>query len=250
MMINLLKYLLLPPAIQAIAVLFGLLLIWLGRRFLGGMLVFFAGASLWLLGLPVVSYSLQQSLEHFPPVSIEALSSADVIVVLGGGRAYDGSEYGWPDAPSEQTISRLAYSAFLQRESGLPMLLTGGRVYGEDYSEAELMQRLLKSGFDLSAEWIEGRSRNTYENAAFSAEMLREAGLSQVVLVSQAWHLNRAVPVFEAQGLQVLPAPIQYATPPPEGLVRWLPTAYYFRQSAQALHEKLGLLVYQLMKRI
>ncbi|WP_417584882.1 YdcF family protein [Nitrincola sp.] len=250
MMINLLKYLLLPPALQALTVLFGLLLIGLGRRFLGGLLVFFAGLSLWLLGLPVISYSLQQSLEHFPPVSMEAVSSAEVIVVLGGGRAFDGAEYGWPDAPSEQTISRLAYSAFLQRQSGLPILLTGGRVYGEEYSEAELMQWLLKSGFDLSADWVEDRSRNTYENAAYSAEMLRQAGLSQVVLVSQAWHLNRAVPVFEAQGLQVLPAPIQFATPPPEGLVSWLPTSYHFRQSSQALHEWLGLFVYRLMKHI
>ncbi|KGK40932.1 hypothetical protein LH51_18370 [Nitrincola sp. A-D6] len=244
-MLNLLKYLLLPPAIQALAVLFGLLLIWLGRRFVGGLFVLAAGLSLWLLGLPVVSYSLQQSLEHFPPVSLESVSSADVIVVLGGGRAFDGAEYGWPDAPSEQTISRLAYSAFLQRETGLPILLTGGRVYGEHYSEAELMQWLLNAGFDLNAEWVEDRSRNTYENAAYSAEILREAGLSQIVLVSQAWHLHRAVPVFEAQGLQVLPAPIQFTTPPPEGLVRWLPTAYYFRQSAQALHEWLGLFVYR-----
>ncbi|KDE39303.1 putative membrane protein [Nitrincola lacisaponensis] len=242
---SLLKYFALPPGIQVLMLLVGVLLWMFGRRGSGTCMVLLAAVSLWILGLPLVSHQLQRSLEIYPAVSLDSLD-ADAIVVLGGGRAFDGAEFGWLDAPSEQTLSRLNYAAFLHRQTGLPVLVSGGRVHNEAQSEAELMQQVLQASFALQATWVEDRSRTTYENAFYSARMLQADGVQRVLLISQAWHLRRAVPVFEQQGLEVIAAPIQFSTPPPEGWVRWIPTAYYYRQSAQGLHEWLGHGVYQL----
>lgn len=246
-MVNLLKYLVLPPVMQILLILMGLLLLHRYRR-LGLLCLWLAVGSLLLLSLPLVSYQLQRGLEIYPPVTRAQMQQAEVIVVLGGGREYSGSEFGWSDAPSEKTISRLSYAAFLQRQTGLPLLLTGGRVHGEAQSEAELMQQLLQASFGIRAVWLEEQSRTTHENARYTAELLQQTGISRILLVSQGWHLARAVPVFEAQGFVVIPAPIQFASPPPAGLIRWIPRSYYLDRSTQALHEWMGRLVYALYR--
>ncbi len=211
---------------------------------MGILLISISLTSLLVLSLPLVSHALVKPLESFAPVDLEKLEDGQVIVVLGGGRAYTGREFGWPDAPSQPTISRLNYAAWLGRKTGFPLLLTGGRVHQEKISEAQLMNWTLQESFGLEARWLEEKSRTTHENALFTADLLQKEGYGRILLVSQAWHLARAVPVFEAQGLTVTPAPMQFSSPPPEGWIRWIPRAYHLKKSTQALHEWLGRLVY------
>ena len=141
---------------------------------------------------------------------------------------------------TKATWRRLAYAAHLHRLSGLPLMVSGGRMHGEKRAEATLMKLALRDSFGLEPTWVETQSRNTAENARFSAAMLQQAGIHRVALVSQAWHLPRAVREFEAAGISVLPAPTDFASPPPDSLWAWLPRAYHLRQSSQALHEWLG----------
>jgi len=58
--------------------------------------------------------------------------------------------------------------------------------------------------------WIEPDSLNTYENALFSAEILRDHDVDTVLLITSAMHMPRSVPLFEAQGITVIPAPADY----------------------------------------
>ena len=102
------------------------------------------------------------------------------------------------------------------------------------------MAAALRETFDVPVRWLEGESRNTAENARFSASMLGGAGVERVALVSQAWHLPRATAEFERAGLGVIPAPTEFASAPPPGLHGWIPRAYHLQQSTQALHEWLG----------
>lgn len=247
-MLNLLKYLLLPPLLNILLLLAGLLLLWLQKRRLAIGLVGCSSLLLLVLSLPLVSHALMKPLEIHPPLDTTQLQPDQVLVVLGGGREYTGAEYGWDDAPSEATISRLNYAAYLHRVSGLPLLVTGGRVHDEAESEAELMARLLETSFGIKTRWQEEQSRTTHENALFSAEILKQQGINEVVLISHAWHLARAVPIFEAQGLKVVPAPLQFSSPPSHGLIRWIPRSYHLNKSTQALHEWLGRMVYSFYK--
>jgi uncharacterized SAM-binding protein YcdF (DUF218 family) len=66
------------------------------------------------------------------------------------------------------------------------------------------------------------------------------------VLVTHAWHLRRAVPLFEAQGFDVVPAGTQFSRGSLDTLFDVLPTHTGLRDSTFALHEWLGILWYKL----
>ncbi len=248
MLLHSLKYLLLPPIVNVLMVVVGLLL-WKRRPRLGIATVTLGLATLLVLATPWASYWLRTGLEPYAPPSPEALSRSEAIVILGGGRDYGAPEFGWGDAPNNATWRRLAHGAWLARRSDRPILVTGGRVHDEAIAEATLMANALRQAFGLDVAWIEDASRTTAENAELSAAILQDADIHTILLVSQAWHLPRAVPEFTRAGLEVIPAPTDFASQPPPGIVAWIPRAYYLRHSTQALHEWLGRAVYALKAR-
>jgi transposase len=65
---------------------------------------------------------------------------------------------------------------------------------------------LLETDFRLSARWREDRSTTTYQNALYSAEMLRRAGIPTALVVTNCWHMARALWSFRAVGYGLLPA--------------------------------------------
>ncbi|HEX8987078.1 MAG TPA: YdcF family protein [Rhodocyclaceae bacterium] len=236
---KLLSALLLPPAGPILLALWGL---WLSRRHPRSGRAVAAAALLGMLALSFwpVAGALMRALEDQPPVGGQELARAQAIVVLGGGKYEAAPEYGG-DTVGLSTLARLRYAAFLQKRSALPVLVTGGALDG-GRPEAEVMKEAMERDLGGKVRWVEGASLDTADNARFSAPLLRAAGVSRIALVSDAWHLKRAVPLFHAQGLEVLPAPTGFTTPAAATLDRWLPSAGAFEASAQALHEWLGLL--------
>src|SRR5690554_4539950 len=134
-----LKYLLLPPVINALLILAGLAAG--ARRLTGGLLIALGLASLLVLATPIASHALRQGLEPPPLSGPAALRGEGAIVILGGGRDYQSPEFGWGDAPSNPTWRRLAYGAWLQRGSDWPILVTGGRVHRSEEHTSELQSR-------------------------------------------------------------------------------------------------------------
>ncbi len=243
-----LKTLLLPPAVN----LLGLLLaFWLWRRHsrLAMLLAVGSFGSLLALSMPGVALQLQQLQvvhEAIRPAEARAFG-AGAIVVLGGGRNLAAAEYGGRDQPGSLSLQRLRYAAYLHGKTGLPLLVTGGRVAGEQQSEAELMRDTLQTSLGTPVRWLEPHSRTTFENAAFSAQILADAGIRRVILVTSATHMQRSVGLFEQRGLQVLPAPTGLWSPPRvDPVAMWLPHAEALLVSSMILHEQLGLLWYRL----
>lgn len=100
------------------------------------------------------------------------------------------------------------------------------------------MQAVLASlGVPLAAMVLEERSRNTRENARFSAAVLLPQGRARVLLVTSALHMPRAVALFEAQGFAVLPAATDHTGRSPPGALGWLPDAGALEGSGSALKE-------------
>ena len=60
------------------------------------------------------------------------------------------------------------------RQTGLPILATGGSVMGNTVPEAVLMKEALELEYGVKVRWVEDRSRNTLENALYSAANARE----------------------------------------------------------------------------
>ncbi|HAK93275.1 MAG TPA: YdcF family protein, partial [Massilia timonae] len=98
---------------------------------------------------------------------------------------------------------RLRYAAHLHRRTGLPILVSGGAPGPGAMSLADAMAAALREDFGVPVRWVEGRSRNTAENAMFSAALLRPEKVGRVLLVTDAMHMERARTVFQRGGLQV-----------------------------------------------
>ena len=194
-----------------------------------------------LLAMPAVGNALLRSLE-VEPVQPEQLKQAQAIVVLGGGRYREAPEYGG-DTVREETLVRARYAAKLQRQTGLPVLVTGGKPDATGLSEAETMRRVLMQELGVPVRWAEGASRNTLENARDSAphpatQQHPNRGPGHPQLAHAPRH-----PQLPIHRPDRLPAPTRYYRETPTPL-DWLPSRY--EESRWAIHEWIGLVWYRL----
>ena len=234
-----------PPFFLVILAFIGL---YLTRRHprSGRALASLALLALITLSLPPVSEALMRGLETWPPIPEQQLSRAQAIVILGADVNYDAPEYGG-DTVGKQSLERLRYGVRLQKKTGLPILATGGAPFGGN-PEADLMKKTVEQDFGGQVRWVETASRDTADNAAFSASILLSVGYTRIVLVSHAWHLRRATELFEQYGLEVLPAPTGFTTSSGSLFTEILPTAKALATSSAALHEWMGILFDKLTK--
>lgn len=240
---KLLTALALPPAGPLLLAALGLLLMRRRPRF-GKALAWSGLVLLWLLSTPVVTRPMLTSIENVPPLDFAQAKGAQAIVVLGGGSYLAAPEYGG-DTVNSRTLERLRYAARLQRETRLPILVSGGAPLG-GVPEAHNMQAALEKEFGVKVRWAEDASADTRGNAHLSAPMLREAGVKRVLLVTHAWHMRRALGEFAAAGLDAIPAPTGYGTGAPPTLLDFLPSPGGLWAGRIALNEWLGQLVQRL----
>ena len=236
---------LLPPL--ALLCLFGLgLLLLRRRRKLASALLVASFALLWLSSTPYVAEGALHLLEsQTQPVDLQR-QPADAIIILGGGSYANAPEYGGQDTVSYQTLERLRYAARLQRQTGLPLLVSGGKPEGNTLSEAEQMKRALEQDFQAPVRWVEAGSDNTAENARHSFELLQANGIRKIYLVTHAWHMPRAAAVFRRTGFEVVDAPTAFTTRYRIDVLAFLPRAESLRDSKIFVHEVIGLLWYRL----
>jgi uncharacterized SAM-binding protein YcdF (DUF218 family) len=238
---------LLPPASLFLAMAVG----WLLRRRwprMGRSIILVTVILLYTLCTPIVASFLLRSLEPDPVVSLPPPPGTGAIVVLGGDADSDGREFGG-DSAGVLTLTRIRYAAILQRRTGLPVLITGGPLHDGGPPVSILMQHVLTDELDIPVRWVEDASRNTWENALFTAQMLRHDNIKKILLVTNAWHMPRAKAAFLANGLQVIPAPTGFTAWPGDIASALLPDAKALPNSAYAIHEMIGLVWYRLYYR-
>lgn len=237
------KSVLLPPGF-IIALFAVALIVMVWRRRLGVLIVALSLSLLLLCSLPVVARRLAGEVEPAHSLTSSELKSsgAGAIVVLGCGRNAAAPEYGG-DVPAACTLVRLRYGVRLHAKTGLPLLVSGGRVWNESQSESALMAKTLRRDFGISPNWVEGRSRNTWENALYSAGMLKEAGIDSILLVTYALHMKRAAWSFRQMGITVTPAPtyFQSRSGRSPSWLNWLPSAKAMLLTHDAVREMIGM---------
>jgi len=242
---NLFGAFLLPPLNLLLIGLVGLIISRSQPR-TGRILVISSFMLLWLCSTPYFSDSAIHLLENQARVVNLKSQTADAIVVLGGGTYFHAPEFDGDDTVKSQTLVRLRYAAKLQRETGKPILVTGGKPLGNSSSEAQQMKSVLEKDFHVPVQWIEGSSDNTLENARFSYTLLHKAGIKRIYLVTHAWHMPRSVMAFQAAGFEVVPAPLAFTTLYKTNLLSFIPNAESLNNSAIFMHELIGLLWYRL----
>lgn len=238
---------LMPPGIFILGLV---LVLWRIRKLktpvkgLLGMITFF----FYVFSTPYVGDTLLKTLEYqyIPPQKAEG----DVIVMLGGGATLDTPDIDGLGHLSGSAANRLLTAARLQRNLGVPVVLSGGQVYKDSGTEALICKRILE-GLGISADKIivEDASLNTAQNAAYVKKVVLARGYTRPILVTSAFHMERSVLQFTKQGLAVQPFPTDYFTSRESkmNINKLVPSADAFRNSYIVLHEYLGILAAKVM---
>lgn len=206
------------------------------------LLVMSTCAGAWLLVTPL------ENLER--PLLETKNTGAQAIVVLSAGSLAINPEYDNTAIPDYIALGRIRYTAKLYRDTGLPILATGGSGNKtiKDDSFALSMVRVFEYEFGIPVKWHEDQSTNTRENADYTAKILKNEGVTHILLVTDAMHMRRARMVFERAGLRVTSAPTLFFSRDEIGLFSYLPSAEGLRRSHYAMYEWLGLAWYWMRK--
>jgi uncharacterized SAM-binding protein YcdF (DUF218 family) len=161
--------------------------------------------------VPVGQWLIVPIEQRFPERR-ELPDRVDGIIVLGGGVDV-GPSIGREHLELNGAAERLTVSADLAKTFPSAMLLYSGyrgRLI-EETSEAPDIQRFyMRLGIEPERIMLEGKSRNTFENAVFSKELAKPAEGDVWLLVTSAWHMPRAVGIFRKIGWSVVPVPVDF----------------------------------------
>ena len=246
-----------PLGFASLLLLFTLIF-WKKRR-IAVVFVFVALALLFLGGNKFVAFSLARSLE-WQYLPAKAPQKADVIVVLGG--ATEPALAPRPEVELNAAADRLFHGAALYHQGVADhILLSGGDI---DFltlsstSPASDMESIMEMlGIPASAMWLQGKSQNTYEDALYSCQMVKEKGARSIVLVTSAIHMPRAVGVFKKQGCDVIPSPADFTVTQAawanlwssdwqEFLINLVPNYSNLSLTTKSLKEYIGWVTYRL----
>ena len=212
-----------PSTLIAIIFVAGLFLAARGKR--SGLPVLFFGVSLYLIaGFSPLANWLLTPLENRAQIGMsDPVDGAAGIIVLGG--ATGGARiFGDRRVILNEAADRMVEAVRLaQQYPDLPVIFSGGSGElirnSDDESEAELARRFFAS-FKIMPPRLrfEDRSRNTRENAVFTAKLLQPQRDQRWVLVTSASHMPRAKALFEAQGFRIISRPGDFRISGPRDL--------------------------------
>ncbi len=227
----------LPPGIFIIAFTLASILV---RRFKKAL--FLAALILWFLSSYIGAYTLLSPLEKktFPTPQAKPVA----VVVLGAG-----DTNGAANLPTNATgTKRILWGLMEATKKGLPLIYTG---YENEYAKATIRQ--IADSFNLPFKEcnklqpgcyiIEGKSKDTYENAKFTKRLFSRFGIKKptVILVTSAFHMPRSYALFRYFGFTPIVSKTDYKLDEEPDIWNILPRIDNYHASYYALHEYLGL---------
>ena len=202
---------------------------------------------LYFMSIPVGAHLVTGPLETRYSVQLPPDDEPAAVLVLGGGSSVD--ESGACVQPSPFSLERVfsAVKIARVRKGRTVLVLAGGDVFGaSDRSEAAVLGDAVRDMGWRGEVVLEEESRNTAENMEYSARMISELGLSRVIIVTNAFHMPRAMRLAEhyMAGMQLYPAPGPLHTDPlVRGISSFLPSSASLNASCAGIRERIGMLV-------
>lgn len=233
-----------PPGFFVFLLLVASLWLLAHRRTGPALASFLLASVMWLAAAAPVADYLLRSLETRHPLS--ARIDGDVIILLGSAVYAGAPDMDGTGAPNAEACERLLTAARLHRRTGLPVILSGGRVYADQDLMGPVYRRFLVAlGIPHDRIFLENKSRNTYENARYSWDLCRQNGYRHPLVVTHAVHMPRAMFCFRQLNVPAIPVPCGFRT--------WEGQEYHwssflprsFDGIAMALHEYFGLWAYR-----
>ncbi|RUZ06139.1 YdcF family protein, partial [Mesorhizobium sp. M7A.F.Ca.CA.001.09.1.1] len=242
-----------PLNLAIFLLLAGLLAVTIGRRRLaaaGSVLAFLILAlSAWTSLGAMMLNPLEERFQR-PPLP----EKVDGIVVLGGG--FEGAiNLARGGYELNSSGDRMVETAILARRFPTAKVVVSGgtgALFLDGEGDAATAPRLLTAlGVAADRMILENKSRNTYENAVFTKELVTPKPGETWLLVTSAFHMPRAKALFDKAGFATVPWPVDYRTSGREGvgLFRDNP-ADSLQATTMAIREWIGLFAYWLSGRI
>lgn len=167
--------------------------------------------SLYLFGNPILFkwYANAWDIEPYK----QGNEKYSAVIVLGGFISQDENGKGFFNDSKDRFIQG---TRLLANHTASHLLMTGGNgsLNQDGFSEGEFVRgELKKLNFPDSSILIEGKSRNTFENASLSHAILNRTNLKPpYLLVTSGFHMRRSLLIFKKEGLNVVPFPCDYKT--------------------------------------
>jgi len=242
-----------PVGLTLLLLLLGILCYLFGRRRFGIILAFLAAVLLYVSSIPATAHFLARTLEsrYEQPGSY---SRVPAIVLLGGAGVPSLPPRRYPE--TNQNADRLMHAARLHRQGYARYIIpTGGKntiIKDFEGSEAEINASLLRELFGIAPRDIivETESRNTREHGPAVRAIMEQKKLPlEVIVVTSALHMPRAVKVFEKAGFTVHPAPTDFRADEilQRKVMNFMPQASALVQTTAVLHEYYGTAVYAIL---
>ena len=146
-----------------------------------------------------------------PPASLPANKTYSCAIVLGGFASEDADRNGYFNLSADRFIQ-----AIKLKMSGKAshLLISGGngQLFPTDFRESDwVLQELKDLKLADSSILIENRSRNSYENALYSKQLLESENLKPpYLLITSAYHMRRAMYTYKKMGIDIIPFPCNY----------------------------------------
>lgn len=176
------------------------------------------------------------------------VASCDAYVVLGGGIVEGAPDIDGRGSAGTALLPRLVTAYRLYRKYPKPIIISGGSISGGP-SEAEIAGKLLIS-LGVPDEHIvkEPLSADTYENALRTKEAAKKKGARDIILITSAFHIKRAMLIFGRHFTKIVPYPADYRVSRGKyTIISFLPNAEHFYHLAIAAKEYLGIMYYKLI---
>jgi uncharacterized SAM-binding protein YcdF (DUF218 family) len=185
--------------------------------------------------------------------SFDPPEQVDGIVVIGGDEQTGITEARGAPTALDSLRRYVTFMDLARRYPDAKLVFSGGPVFARPDArivDADVARAILIDiGVSPERMMFEKTSRNTWENAVFSAGMVRPDPAQKWLLVTSPWHMPRALGCFRKAGWAIYPAPAGYWT---TGRYR---LRFLFRFDDEmhmltlAAHEYVGLVAYWLMGR-
>ncbi len=244
-----------PGNLFFLALAAGVILSWSrwsrGRRAARGVLTAVLVVAVMVSVLPFGSWLISPLEARFPfPQTLPP--RADGVIVLGGAiNPVLTAARGQPSVNGN--VERLL--SFVELARAYPaarLVFTGGsgNLFRQDVAEADGASQVFRqAGLDPNRVTFERKSRNTYENAVRSRELVQPKAGETWLLVTSARHMPGAVGVFRKLQWPVVPYPVGYVTTGEASLRPGFNFAGGLAGLSESIREWVGLTAYVLQGR-
>lgn len=240
-----------PLPLLFICIICGLLFLWRKKIKTGKVLFILSGLWLLIITTKPVPVLLVKNLERiylpFFPDSSDFAESVNIYVLAAGHT--DDKRLPSNGQLSATGLARITEAVRLYREISPSRIIISGPGGLEDLNQAEVLKRtcLIMGVEDKNIELIKDGVNTRTE----ASEYIKKYGNdNELILVTSAIHMRRALIWFREYGIEPFPAPADFMIRQgsKKGKYQWMPSANYLKMMEAATHEYAGLVLAKTQK--